>query len=91
VYSDEVYAQNLRFVRGEGDWDALLTTYPTDMALVRADGPADNLLRLKPGWRLTYEDPVSALFVREDSLLRERLRAVGVSEIPYDGQGLCFP
>jgi len=91
VYSDEVYAQNLRFVRGEGNWDALLTTCPTDMALVRANGPADNLLRLKPGWDLVYEDPVSALFVREDSPLRERLRAVGLPKVPYDGQGLCFP
>jgi len=91
VYSDEVYRQNLRFVRGEGDWDALLTTYPTDMALVRADGPADNLLRLKPGWSLAYEDEASALFVREDSPLRERLQAASLPEIPYDGRGLCFP
>jgi len=91
VYSDEVYAQNLRFVRGEGNWDALLTTYPTDMALVRADGPADNLLRLKPGWDLVYEDSVSALFVREDSPLREQLQAASLPEIPYDGRGLCFP
>lgn len=91
VYSEEIYQQNLRFMRGEGEWDTLLVAHKTDLALVRAKGPTHNLLRLKPDWVVVYEDPVSALFVREDSPLRERLQAASPPEIPYDGQGLCFP
>jgi hypothetical protein len=91
IYSEEVYKQNLHFMRGERDWSTLLEAYPTDLALVRAGSPTHNLLRLQPGWIVVYEDPVSALFVREDSPLRERLEAADPPDIPYDGRGLCFP
>ena len=32
VYSDPIYAENLRFTSGLGDWDAILKRHPTDRA-----------------------------------------------------------
>jgi hypothetical protein len=91
VYSDKTYALNLNYMRGTDDWDALLKDYDTHMSLVSKEFPVFNLMKLKPGWTLVYEDPISGLFVRERSAQAEKLRRTQVSAIPYDGAGLCFP
>ena len=91
VYSDDVYAENLRFMTGKGDWDALLDERPTDLALVRMGDAPYNLMLLKAGWVKVYEDQLSALFVPVDSPLRATIENAVVPEIPYDGEGMFFP
>jgi hypothetical protein len=91
AYDDRVYHQNLDFRFGEGDWEALLREHDTQLALVRRLHPPDNLLRLKSGWTLLYEDPLAALFGRADLPSLERIRATPPPSVPYDGAGLCMP
>lgn len=91
VYSPEAQLENLEFLLGTGDWDALLDGRPTDLALVGKAQPVYNLLQLKPGWSVVYEDSLSALFVRQASPLRESLQQTVLPDLPSDGRGLCFP
>jgi len=91
AYDGRPYTQNLDFKLGLGDWAALLREYDTQLALVRRFQPADNLLRLKPGWTLLYEDPLAALFGRADLPYLDRIRATPPPSVPYDGTGLCMP
>jgi hypothetical protein len=91
VYSPESYTRSLQFMYGVGQWDAILERPETDMALVGRDQPTYALMRLKPGWQQVYEDSFSSLFVREGSMLAERIRNVPPPEAPPDGAGLCFP
>jgi hypothetical protein len=74
IYSSAIYQQNLNFMSGINEWDALLRQHWTDMALVRKNASNYNLLMLKPGWLMVYEDSNSALFVNQDSTLVEPLR-----------------
>ena len=91
AYDDRVYNQNLDFRFGQGDWEALLREYDTHLALVRRYHTPDNLLRLKPGWTLLYEDPLAALFGRADLPYLDRIVATPAPSVPYDGAGLCMP
>ena len=91
AYDGRVYQQNLDFKFGQGDWEALLREHDTRLALVRRFLPSDNLLRLKPGWTLLYEDPLAALFGRVDLPYLERIGATPAPSVPYDGAGLCVP
>jgi hypothetical protein len=91
VYSPESYQRSLRFLYGIGEWDAILNDPQTDMALVGRDQPTYNLLRLKPGWQLVYEDSLSGLFARENSSLAQAIQNTPAPELPPDGAGLCFP
>lgn len=74
IYSQRVYQQNLDFMYGRNDWRALLTRYPTDMALVRKPTPSYRLMATEPEWLLLFEDARSALFVSRHSPLLESLR-----------------
>ena len=56
-----------------------------------AEHAADNLMRLAPGWRLVYEDPLCSLFAREGSALATALTDALPPAIPYDGYGWRFP
>jgi hypothetical protein len=47
IYSQRVYQQNLDFMYGRKDWRALLTRYPTDMALVCSSLSAEKHRRLR--------------------------------------------
>ena len=91
VYSPETYHKNLQFLYGVGEWDAILNDPRTDMALVSRDQPTYNLIRLKPGWVQVYEDSLSAIFSRLDSPQGEAIRRAASSDLPPDGDGLCFP
>ena len=62
VYPDDIYEQHLDFVAGIGDWDQILDDYDSHLALVYRSGAARNLIRLKEGWELIYEDGTSSLF-----------------------------
>lgn len=91
VYSPKVYAQNLNFLFGLENWDAILTEYPTDMALVGQPSPVYNLLRLQPGWSLVFEDQFTALFVRSGSAVEEPLRqAAGRLGAPASERPVTF-
>lgn len=91
AYDDRAYYQNLDFKFGQGDWEALLREHDTQLALVRRFHPSDNLLRLKPGWTLLYEDPLAALFGRADLPYLDRIIATPAPSVPHDGTGLCVP
>jgi hypothetical protein len=82
VYSTAIYQQNMNFMFGVKDWDALLSQHWTDMTLVEKNAPDDNLLRLKPGWLMVFEDAKSALFVNQDSSLVEPLRRAAANFTP---------
>jgi len=91
VYSDSIYKENLHFMIGHLDWDRLIDDHPTDLALVKKEDAAYNLMKLKPGWVMVYEDPMCALFLPENSPLRRRIEAATVPDVPYDGEGMSFP
>jgi hypothetical protein len=91
VYSDKIHELNLNFMRGTGDWDALLRDHDTHLALVNKEFPVFNLMKSKPGWALVYQDPIGGLFAREGSSALEKLRGTPVPAAPHDGAGLCFP
>lgn len=63
VYSEEKYQIYNSFVYGINNWDSLLDDFDTNIVLIASYGPAYNLLKLKEGWELIYEDATSALFV----------------------------
>ncbi len=91
VYPDDIYRANLDFEFGTGNWDAVLTSHPADMALVDKHEVAYNLMRLKPGWVSVYEDDAAAIFVPQGSPLIEKFRQIPRSTLPPDGDGLNFP
>jgi hypothetical protein len=92
VYPDSIYEEYLNFQNGLRDWDRLIEDRPTDFALVSTEKwPAFNLLSLKPGWDLVYQDSLSALFVRTDHAQAAALRSARIPELPPAGRGLCAP
>jgi hypothetical protein len=91
MYRRDVYVENLNFMHGRGDWDALLENHDTQLALVSSGSPTFNLMKLKPGWHLIYEDPLAALFGRDGLAAAEAIAKTPPPHIPYDGAGSCFP
>jgi hypothetical protein len=91
VYSHGPYAENLLFTTGLGDWDGILRKSETHLALVSKEFPVFNLMKLKPGWTLVYEDPMCRIFVRQDSALEDKVRLIKEPDISHHGAGLCFP
>jgi hypothetical protein len=91
VYDSDMQAQNLRFRFGLGEWDTLLTKYDTQLALVSKEMAAYNLMKQRPGWKLLYEDPLSALFGRDGLPQVAAIERTPVPAVSYDGSGLCFP
>jgi hypothetical protein len=77
---------------GKPAWgDQILEAHPTEMALVSKKFPVFNLMKLKPGWELVYQDPVSALFVKEGSSSVKQITETSVPQGSFDGAGLCLP
>jgi len=66
VYSEEKYQVYNSFINGVNDWDSLLDDFDTNFVLIASRGPAYNLLKLKNGWELLYEDSTSVLFVSQN-------------------------
>ena len=91
MYSRTIYIENLAFMFGRRDWDALLRRPETQLALVKTGFPTFNLMRLEPGWRLIYQDSLASLFGREGLPIVETLRRTVPPALPPDGAGLCFP
>lgn len=91
MYGRTIYAENLNFKYGQGDWSALLRGHDTDLALIRTGLPAFNLMKLEPGWRLIYEDSLAALFGREGVPIVDVIERSVPPTLPPDGAGLCFP
>jgi hypothetical protein len=91
VYADEIYRENLEFIMGTGDWDALLRERGTQLALVSKEYPVFNLMQLEPGWLLVYDNPVSGLFVQRGSPLVEQIQGTDPPPLTSTVAGLCFP
>jgi hypothetical protein len=91
AYPNTAYIENQHFMRGLGDWDALLRNHDSHLALVRSGLPVFNLLKQKPGWRLIYEDPLAGLFGRNGAPAVATISATVPPSLPPDGAGLCFP
>jgi hypothetical protein len=90
VYPDEIYKMNQAFIYGFDDWDEVLDDYDSHMALVFQSKAAYNLLSLKKGWELIYEDASSALFAEREWSEFETLEdaAVNFRDRPDD---VVFP
>lgn len=73
VYSDEIYNANLSFQYGTSDWDTLIDNHETDLALVQRSQAASNLMKMKFGWVLVYENSTSSLFAAQDLAQIENL------------------
>jgi hypothetical protein len=91
AYSRSIYIENLTFMFGRGNWDALLQRPETHLALVKTGFPTFNLMKLEPGWRLIYQDSLASVFGREGLPIVETLRRTAPPALPPDGAGLCFP
>ena len=91
AYPRAVYIENQNFMHGRGDWDALLKNHDTHLALVKSGSPTFNLMKLKPGWHLIYEDPLAGLFGRDGLAATEAIGRTAPPRLPYDGAGSCFP
>jgi hypothetical protein len=89
AYSDEAYRANMAFLFGAGDWDALLEA--TSIVLVPRGQPAYNLMKLKPGWSLVYEDTLSGIFARQGFAEADLIRRTTPPELCPGGENLCFP
>ncbi len=88
VYPDEIYQANLSLQYGIGDWDSLIDNYETDLVLVQRSQAASNLMKMKSGWDLVYEDPTSSLFAAQDWVQLDTLlqAAEDFEPIMNDGQ-----
>jgi hypothetical protein len=82
IYTAEVYKQNLDFMFGRGDWSALLTRQPTDMALVTRGAADYNLLSLHPEWVQVFADAGTSLFVRRTSAVAGPLQVAAAGFVP---------
>ena len=91
VYPESLRRLNDDWAAGVGRWDALLDRYPTDLALVDRRLPVYNLMRLKAGWTLVYEDQLAALFARNEPALVRAIRGIKPGDVPADGAGMSFP
>jgi len=90
VYSEDTYNDTINFMYCRGTWDAVLSKYDSELALVPAESAAANLLRLLPGWITIHQDEIGALFVRSDSKLVGVLQAAEKTA-PSTQSTLCFP
>lgn len=90
VYSETQYRKGLNFMRGQGDWNAVLRESDVELALVKAEWATYNLLKREEGWDLLFEDSVSALFVQQASPLAGRIRTAAPPEPLPEGSRLCF-
>ncbi len=90
VYSPDVYAKNLALSYGVGDWDAILTDYPTDMVLAPRNLPMYERMSELEGWSRVYNDEICGLFVREDFAARASLEGMAVPNASIDGLGMRF-
>lgn len=91
VYSDSIYQEHLRFVKGIDEWDDLLTRRPTDVALVERGGPTHNLLELNPGWVAIGADSAGSLFARVGWADLERVRSLAKAASGAPRERTCFP
>lgn len=90
VYSDAAYRENMAFTFGTGEWDAVLRAQ-VDAALVSKRFPTYNLMKLKPGWTLVYEDEISALFAPAGSPYLDELRPLAAAAAKADAAGAGQP
>jgi hypothetical protein len=91
AYTQDEQAQSLRLRFGLHEWDTLLTSYETHLALVSKETAAFNLMKQRPGWKLLYDDPLSGLFGRDGLPQVAVIERTPVPTGSYDGTGLCFP
>lgn len=85
VYPDDVYAENMAFTEGAGDWDRLLARTTTDAALVSVNTPAAALMALHPDWELVLRDGPGALYGRRGAPFTAALHAAGASGVAASG------
>lgn len=91
VYSEAIYQMNMDFLYGHDDWDRLLEERSPDLVVTQKEFPSHNLMLLRPGWALVYEDPLGGIFAPVDSPLREKLEQAPRPDLSYDGDGMVFP
>ena len=70
---------------------AALARYGDEAKVIAGGTGLVNLMKQRPGWKLLYDDPLSALFGRDGLPQVAAIERTPVSAVPHDGTGLCFP
>ena len=90
VYSERTYAENLNFMSGLGDWDAVLQKHETQLVLVSKAFPVFNLMKLKERWVLVYEDPMAGFVCSTRITVGSKDSSVEASGCAIRRRGLVF-
>jgi len=85
AYSPAATLANIVFTSGEGPWDYLLSHFPIDAVLTHKRCASYNLMNLKPGWKLAYDDGIAVIFLPVNSPKLSQLRCI-LSQIPIEKQ-----
>jgi len=64
LYGDEFLKEYLKAVLVQPGWDGALDGLRVDWVLMPVDSPLANMLRLKAGWGLEFEDTTAVMFGR---------------------------
>jgi hypothetical protein len=84
VYSDGVYAENMRFLYGSDGWDDLFRRATTDLVLVDKNFGCNHLMESKCDWEAVYEDNLCRIFARSGSEAGAAIRGARVSkDLPH--------
>ncbi len=81
VYSEEIYAENLRFVYGRTGWDDLVARPETALVLTDRGRECDRLMGGRIGWEAVYEDLLCRIFARAGSAEADSLRRVRPGDV----------
>ena len=63
VYSPQAFDENIAFTDAFGPWNQLLQQHPPAAVLTSPEVPTYSLMRLMPGWKLVFQDKLSAVFL----------------------------
>ncbi len=73
AYSPLAKLANFCFYDGLASWDIILQRRPVDLILVKKESASFNLMKLRRGWELAYEDNEAAIFCPKGSAYIEKL------------------
>jgi hypothetical protein len=65
LYGEQFFRSYLRMMHVEPGWEEFLETYKTSCVLLPRDAPLATMLARTPGWKTSYMDKVSIVFVHD--------------------------
>jgi hypothetical protein len=79
VYSEAIYAENVRFALGRTGWGDLVTRPETALVLTDRKLPCDRLMGDRPDWEAVHEDKQCRIFARVGTDEWSKIRQVRVT------------